>query len=465
MPTAAAPAKTMPLRWPRSIACSTNWPRLKLNVQPTLRLRVILRLKEILARRVLTILRLIAIAARLRWIRNARATQLTPQSDWRIWLIMAGRGWGKTRVGAEDIAHFALRHDGARVAVVAPTFADARDVCVEGESGLLSVMPEACIAAWHRSTGDLMLNNGSRIKLYSADQPDRLRGPQHHRAWCDELAAWPNRDAFDQLAFGLRLGDDPRMVVTTTPRNTALIRELVAERGKDVYLTHGRTMENAANLPPRVLATLTERYGGTRLGRQELDAELLSDTEGALWQYATLDAARMTGPLPTLRRVVIGVDPALSHGPDSDETGIVAAGRGEDGLIYVLADRSGRYAPDGWARRVAALAEEVGASAVVAEVNAGGNLVERVLRTSAPHLPFRPARALRGKMERALPVAALYEQGRVRHAARFAALEDQMTRFCPDVLAAHSPDRVDALVWAITALTATPGGEPRVRGM
>jgi len=406
--------------------------------------------------------RLEAWLARARWIRTARPEQLTPKGDWRVWLVLAGRGWGKTRTGAEDAAHFALWNPGARVGVIAPTFADARDVCVEGESGLLRVLPPSCVEAWKRSTGDLLLFNGSRIKLYSADQPERLRGPQHHRVWCDELGAWPSRGAFDQLWFGLRLGDDPRVVITTTPRNTEVIRELLQRKYRDVRLTHGRTADNAAHLAPRVMEQLMERYAGTRLGRQELDAELLDDAENALWQREVIDRWRVQNA-PELRRVVVAVDPAMSSGAGSDETGIVAAGRGIDGFIYVLADWSCRGKPDVWAHRAVSLYREMRAHAIVAEVNAGGEMIERILRPLAPDMLFKPVRAVRGKIERALPVAAMYEQGRVRHAGSLAQLEDQMCRFAGSGYDGGSPDRVDALVWAVTELSEVARGEPRVR--
>jgi phage terminase large subunit-like protein len=400
--------------------------------------------------------------SRARWIKAARPEQIAPAGDWRIWLILAGRGWGKTRTGAEDVAAYVLWNADVRVGVIAPTFADARDVCIEGESGLLRILPPCCVSAWHRSTGDLLLFNGSRVKLFSADQPERLRGPQHHRVWCDELGAWPSRGAFDQLWFGLRLGNDPRVVITTTPRNTDLIRELVARQRRDVYVTRGRTFDNAQNLAPQVLEQLAARYAGTRLGRQELDAELLEDTEDALWQRARIDEVRVE-KAPTLRRVVVAIDPAMSHGAASDETGIVAAGRGADGLIYVLADWSGRFSPDGWASRAVQLYRDFGAQVIVGEVNAGGDMIERILRAFAPNVPFKPVRAVRGKMERAYPVAALYEQGRVRHVGSLHALEDQMCRFSSAGLAEKSPDRVDALVWAITELSEASRGEPRIQ--
>ena len=375
---------------------------------------------------------------------------------------MAGRGWGKTRTGAEDIAHFALWNPGVRVGVIAPTYADARDTCIEGESGLLKTIPPGCVDKWNRSMGEMALFNGSRIKLFSADEPERLRGPQHHRVWCDELGAWPGREAFDQLWFGLRLGADPRVVITTTPRNTEVIRDLFKRRDRDVYLTHGRTADNVEHLSKHVLTQLTDRYAGTRLGRQELDAELLDDLEGAMWQRAQIDACRVQSA-PALRRVIVAIDPALSSGAESDETGIVAAARGEDGLLYVLADWSGRFKPDRWAERAVTLYHEMQAQMIVAEVNAGGDLVERMLRQVAPQILFKPVRALRGKAERAMPVAALYEQGRVRHVGALSQLEDQMCRFTGTGDVSQSPDRVDALVWALSELSEAARGEPKIR--
>ncbi|MDD3370687.1 MAG: terminase family protein [Alphaproteobacteria bacterium] len=398
----------------------------------------------------------------MRWLKQARPEQITPEGAWRIWLLLAGRGWGKTRTGAEDIADYALWTPEARIGVIAPTFADARDTCIEGESGLLRAIPSTSVEKWNRSMGELWLSNGSRIKLFSADEPERLRGPQHHRVWCDELGAWKKRDAFDQLWFGLRLGPDPRVVITTTPRNTDMLRDLFKRRDDDVYLTRGRTAENADNLSPHVMKQLTERYGGTRLGRQELDAELLDDTEGALWTRDRIDAARVAS-VPEFRRVVVAIDPAMTSGASSDETGIVAAARGVDGGLYVLQDWSGRYAPDAWAERAIMLYQEMRAQMIVAETNAGGELVERILRQKAPHVLFKPVRALRGKVERAMPVAALYEQGRVHHVNSLPLLEDQMCRFTASGDMATSPDRVDALVWALTELSDPSRGEPKIR--
>ncbi|MDD4616823.1 MAG: terminase family protein [Alphaproteobacteria bacterium] len=401
--------------------------------------------------------------SRLRWLKQARLEQITPKGNWRVWLILAGRGWGKTRTGAEDIAHYALTNPESRIGVIAPTYADARDTCVEGESGLLRAIPRVCVKAWNRSMGELILENGSRIKLFSADQPERLRGPQHHRVWCDELGAWPKSDAFDQLWFGLRLGPDPRVIVTTTPRNTEMLKGLFKRQNDDVLVTQGRTSENADNLSPHVMRQLMERYGGTRLGRQELDAEFLDDIEGALWNHEQLDKLRVQS-VPELRRVVIAIDPAMTSGTASDETGIVAAARGADGLLYVLSDWSGRYSPDAWAERALMLYTDMRAQMIVAEVNAGGDLVERILRQKAPHVLFKPVRAIRSKVDRALPVAALYEQGRVRHVGALTQLEDQMCKFTPEHLE-MSPDRVDALVWALTELSEVRRGEPRVRSL
>jgi phage terminase large subunit-like protein len=406
---------------------------------------------------------LLALQARLNWIRAARPQQLTPAGDWRIWLILAGRGWGKTRTGAEDLAYHALWQPGARLAVVAPTYADARDTCVEGESGLLRVMPRECLQAWNRSFGVLRLTNGSTVKLFSAEQPERLRGPQHHRVWCDELGAWERPETFDQILFGLRLGARPRLVITTTPRPTPLLRGLLA-RQNDVYVTQGHTRENSPNLAPEFVQALEERYGGTRLARQELAAEMLSEAEGALWTDATLDCVVTT--VPALRRVVVAVDPALQEKGTSDETGIIAAGVGEDGLFYVLADGSGQMPSDVWAARAAQLAQIWQAEKIRVEVNAGGALLSRIVQHYAPNCPCEPVHAVHGKWDRAVPVAALYEQKRVRHCGALPALVEQMRRFTPEAIARRSPDRVDALVWALSALMQEKlGSVPKIRSL
>lgn len=409
--------------------------------------------------------RRLAFLARGHWLLTARPAQIPPAGDWRIWLVLAGRGWGKTRVGAEDAAFHALWTKEARVAVIAPTYADARDTCVEGHSGLLSVIPRASVAAWNRSMGELVLMNGSRFKLFSADEPERLRGPQFTRAWADELGAWKSAAAFDQVMMGLRLGDDPRLVATTTPRPTALVRGLMARAGSDVVLSRGRSEDNSANLAPGAIAAMRAQYAGTRWARQELDGELVEDVEGALWNAAQLEGLRVPSAARDYARVVIAIDPAVTSTSRSDETGLIAAALGADGLFYVLADASGVHTPDQWAARALALREEFSADLVIGEVNEGGDLIERMLRLSDPYVPYRPVRAVKAKAARAFPVALLYERGLVRHAGIFTALEDQMCRFTAGGMKDGSPDRVDALVWALSELQQGGARAPRVRSL
>jgi phage terminase large subunit-like protein len=385
---------------------------------------------------------------------EARPTQTVPATDWLVWMMLAGRGFGKTRTGAEWVVDRALTVPGSRWAIVAPTFGDARDTCAEGESGVLAVLERRRRrpATWNRSMGELVLHNGSKVKLFSADEPDRLRGPQHHGAWCDELAAWRYPQAWDQLQFGLRLGDHPQTVVTTTPRPTPLVRNL-AERDT-TKVTRGSTFDNAANLAPAALAELRSRYEGTRLGRQELYAELLLDTPGSLWTLDMIDQHRLPIVLPRaypdLVRVTTAIDPAVTSSDDSDMTGIVVAGLGVDGHCYVLADRTCKDTPQGWAQRAVAAHDEHFGSRIVGEVNNGGDLVETVLRSVDPNVPYRGVHASRGKRLRAEPVAALYEQGRVHHVGVFDDLENQMIGWTPE--SGSSPDRLDALVWAVTDL-------------
>jgi predicted phage terminase large subunit-like protein len=394
--------------------------------------------------------------ARERWAAVARPEQLAPIGDWLVWLVLAGRGWGKTRTGAEDVSAFALGNPGARIALVGPTAADVRDVMIEGQSGLRSVLPRGAEDVWNRSLGELVLNNGARFKAFSAEEPERLRGPQHHRAWCDELGAWKNAQAtWDQLQFTLRLGANPRAVVTTTPKPTPLLRALLA--AATTHVTRGSTFDNEANLAPAALAAFRARYEGTRLGRQELYAELLTDTPGALWTRDMIEAARCD-ETPPMARVVVAVDPSGSDGTSGDRQGIVVAGLGRDGRGYVLEDASMRGSPDQWARTVARLYHLHGADRVVAEANFGGAMVEAVLRSSAPNLPVKLVSASRGKVLRAEPVAALYEQGRISHVGAFPALEDQMAEMTTGGFVGQgSPDAVDALVWALTDLMLAPG--------
>jgi phage terminase large subunit-like protein len=382
--------------------------------------------------------------------------QEPPPHDWRVWLLLAGRGFGKTRTGAEYVRAHVEAGKARRVALVAPTAADARNVMVEGDSGLLSIGRPRRRPIYEPSLCRLTWPNGAIATTYSADEPNRLRGPQHDLAWCDELAAWRYPAAWDMLMFGLRLGEDPRVVVTTTPRPIKLIRDLLAD--PKVVTTRGRTVENRANLAPAFLEQIVKRYEGTRLGRQELDAEILDDTPGALWQRGLIEAAR-TSATPALVRVVVAIDPAAASTEQADETGIVVAGRDSGGHGYVLADASGRYTPVEWARTAIAAYRAHGADRIVAEINNGGEMVEATLRMIDPNVPFGAVRASRGKVARAEPVAALYEQGRVHHIGALPQLEDQMCAFASGFdrhAAGYSPDRVDALVWALTELLVEP---------
>jgi phage terminase large subunit-like protein len=389
------------------------------------------------------------------WPFWARPEQLAPEGEWRVWLLLAGRGFGKTRAGAEHIRARAIARTARRLALVAPTASDVRDVMVEGESGILAISPPWERPRYEPSKRRLTWPNGAIATLFSADEPERLRGPQHDLAWCDELASWRYPEAWDMLMLGLRLGDDPQVLVTTTPRPTQLIRRLTAD--PTVVVTGGTTYENP-HLAPAFLGQIIRKYQGTRLGRQELEAELLEDVPGALWKRGTIEATR-TFSAPDLIRVVVAIDPATSSTEGSDETGIIVAGKDHAGCGWVLADASGRFQPLEWARTAITAYRTHCADRIVAEVNNGGDMVETTLRIIDPGAPFAAVHASRGKITRAEPVAALYEQGRVRHVGVFPQLEDQMCAFARDAhgsfdvrLAGFSPDRVDALVWALTEL-------------
>lgn len=394
------------------------------------------------------------------WSRLRRPDQTPPPGSWYVWLLLGGRGSGKTRTGAETV-HDATQHTD-RIALVAPTAADARDVMVEGESGLLATARPGQRPTYEPSKRRVTWPNGAQAFAYSADEPDRLRGPQHGYAWCDEVAAWRRLDAtWANLEMGLRLGQDPRIVATTTPRVVPWVRAAVKDPRYSVV--RASTYANLANLAPTFRATVLAKYEGTRLGRQELHAEVLEDVDGALWGQGMIDRERVAALDHTsLARIVVAIDPAATSGPDSDETGIVVVGvsapgrcpecglleRGTGPHVFVLDDRSGRYSPDGWANQAVAAYERWGADAVVAETNQGGEMVGAVLRTVDRTVRYRPVTATRGKHTRAEPVAALYEQGKVHHVGTLTALEDQMTTWVPGL--SDSPDRVDALVWGVT---------------
>ena len=393
----------------------------------------------------------------------ARPEQLpNDEEDWSIYLYLAGRGAGKTRTAAEWLAWEASTNNDTRWAIVAPTFGDVRDVCAEGESGIINILRSyGSLADYNRSQGSIMLTNGSKIKLFSADEPDRLRGPQHHGAWCDELAAWRYPDTWDQLQFGLRLGNNPRTVITTTPRPVLLIRNLVNRNDGTVKIVRGSTFDNAANLAPQALLELQARYAGTRMGRQELYGELLTESDSALWTRALLDEARITTEnAPPYYRVVVAIDPAVTSGESSDETGIIVAGATPDGHYYIIEDATMRGTPEMWARKAVEMYRKHKCDRVIAEVNNGGDMVESVLRQVDSTIPYRKVHASRGKQVRAEPISALSEQGRLHLVGSFPLLEDQLVTWEPG--SDRSPDRMDAMVWAITDLM---GGSVAMRSL
>jgi phage terminase large subunit-like protein len=389
------------------------------------------------------------------WSLKARPEQLAPSGDWwSVWLLLAGRGFGKTRAGTGWVRQQKLAGCG-RIALIAPTAADCRDVLVEGPSGILATSPNHDRPIYESSKRRIVWNNGAIATTYSAEEAERLRGPEHDAAYCDELGAWPDPSVWDMLMFGLRIGANPRACVTTTPKPTKLIRQLVARENKDVAITRGRTSDNAANLSPVFLSQIVSKYQGTRLGRQELNAELLFDFPGALWTREMLERANEKCHLPDMKRVVVAVDPSGTRGQEDggDSVGIVVAGLGVDGLGYVLADRTCKLSPDGWGRAAVNAYREFKADRIVAERNFGGAMVEHVIRTVDSNVSYREVTASRGKIARAEPIAALYEQRRVRHHGSFIELEDQMAAMTSDGYSGDgSPDRCDALVWALSEL-------------
>ena len=388
------------------------------------------------------------------WETIARPEQRPPPGDWLLWLYMAGRGAGKTRAAAEWTQERALAQPGCRIALVGRTPADVRDVMIEGDSGILTIARDER-PVYQPTKRRLTWPNGSMAYTYSAEVPAQLRGPQHHYAWCDEPASWTDArkgdvldTAWNNLMLGLRLGQSPRCVATTTPKPIALIRTVLGRAS--TVVTRGSTYDNLSNLAPSFREEVLAAYEGTRIGRQELLGELLEDVEGALWALALIDEDRVTSA-PDMRRVVVAVDPSGGDGPDSDEQGIIVAGLGVDGELYVLADRSCKLSPNGWASRAVAAFHEFAADRVVAEVNYGGAMVESTIRQVSKTVPIKVITASRGKVQRAEPVAAAYEQHRVHHVGAMAKLEDQLTTWTP--ADGTSPDRLDALVWAVTELT------------
>ena len=386
------------------------------------------------------------------WRFWARPDQLPPEGSWQFWLLMAGRGAGKTWAGAHWIRDRVENHGALSLGLIAATAADARDVMVEGPSGILAVSPPWNEPLYEPSKRRVTWPNGAVGHIYSADEPRRLRGPQHDSVWCDELAAWEYSASWDNMIFGLRMGADPRAVITTTPQPRNIIRQLL----KDPHctVTRATTYDNLIHLAPSFIDKLVTKYEGTRLGRQELRGELLEDVEGALWNAALIEQYRAMNlsRRPDFVRIVVAVDPAVTSGENADDTGIMVVGLANTGHCYVLEDATCHVSPGEWAQIVIDRYNRWRADRVVGEVNNGGDLIEAVLRSVSEDVSYRSVHASRGKRVRAEPIAALYEQGKVHHWGFFPDLEDQMCNFTPDT-SDTSPDRVDALVWGITELT------------
>lgn len=388
------------------------------------------------------------------WQSNARRNQILPDGLWVLWVILAGRGFGKTRTGAETVRAW-VEEGYKRIHLVGATAADARDVMVQGESGLLSVFPPHQRPLYEPSKRLITFHTGAVAITFSADEPERLRGPQCEAFWADELAAWNYLEAaWDNLMFGFRLGSNPRGVITTTPKPLKILRQIIAD--KNTVVTRGSSYENRSNLAPAFFDAIVTKYEGTRIGRQELDAEILDDVPGALWTLTLIDRYREAS-YPEFTRIVIAIDPAVSKGENSSETGIVVVGLKDNGHFWVLEDASGKYSPVEWGRKVTALFKKWRADMVCGEVNNGGDLVEANLRAISPNIPFRQVRASRGKLRRAEPAANLYEQGRAHHwidpnnPKHLEILENQMCSYVAG-LEQDSPDRMDALVWGVFEL-------------
>ena len=386
------------------------------------------------------------------WYDKARPKQIIEDDEeHNIHLFLAGRGWGKTLTGAYDIVQYCLLNPEVICGVVAPTYADLSKVCFNGESGIVNIIDKELLAhkGYNKTNAEVLFYNGSRIIGFPAIEPDRLRGVQFHRVWCDELASWRYRETFDNLLMALRLGQNPKCIITTTPRPLPLIKELISR--PDVLKITGSTFENEKNLAKSTIAMFKERYEGTRIGQQELYAEILEDVEGSLFKRENIENNRIKSTdIPDLQKIVIAVDPAVTSNANSDETGIVIVGRGVDNKYYVLDDRSGVYTPDDWIKKVIALYYEYEANYIVAEVNNGGDLIERLLRVSDDKVPYKPVRSSKGKMLRAEPVSSLYEQNKVSHVGLWKELEEQMCTYTGSTT--NSPDRLDALVFGITSL-------------
>lgn len=400
----------------------------------------------------------------------ARPEQLEPEGKWNTWVALAGRGWGKTRAGAEWVRH-RIRSGDKIVHCVAPTKGDVRRVMVEGDSGLLNVCwsgdetyrgKHIGFPVWSPTNNSLTWENGAKAVFFSAEDPERLRGPQAYSAWCDELCAWRNaQDTWDMMMFGLRLGKHPKVFVTTTPKTTKLIRNILGD--ENTVISRGSTYDNADNLAGTFLDAVRKTYEGTRLGRQELYAEILDEASGALWNRTLLASCEIDkDEVPQLNRVVVAIDPAITSNAESDLTGIIVAGVDVNGIAHVLEDHTGRYTPQQWAAKAISLFRDHMADRIVAERNQGGDMVRHTLHTEDETVPVKLVHASRGKMARAEPVSALYEQGKVRHVRGLNDLEDQMVQWEP-LGSIGSPDRLDALVWALTDLSLNGYAKPQLK--
>lgn len=402
-----------------------------------------------------------------------RPEQQEPVGDWSVWLVLAGRGFGKTRCGAEWVNKLAKEQKGIRIALVARTAADARDTMVKGESGILTISPDWFRPKYEPSKRLLTWPNGSIATIYTADEPDLLRGPQHHAAWCDELATWRRLEAWDNLEMGLRLGANPRTIITTTPRPKQIIRDIMKDAA--THLTTGSMFDNSGNLPEKFIKRMENKYEGTRLGRQELYAEVLDDVIGAMWTHNSIEELRLPELLDDqhapegveIVRQMVSIDPAVTSDDNSNETGIVAGFsgyiEGDDRLhAFITHDISSVCAPNQWARKACNLYHALQADRIVAEVNNGGDLVETVIKNISGDAAYMAVRATKDKKRRAEPIAALYEQGRVHHLGVFPQLEDQMCLFNPHTYEG-SPDRLDAMVWLVTGLILDAPEVPMIR--